>query len=74
MSTSNEVQQENANEITVLLPRQNNVITPQISQNHNLDEALYIFQKAVPVFFALFLQYVFSVASVFTLGHKVNKQ
>jgi len=68
MSTSSEEIRENANETTVLLPpEQNNVITPQI---HNLDEALHIFKKAVPVFFASFLQYVFSVASVFTLGHK----
>ncbi|GES81982.1 MATE efflux family protein [Rhizophagus clarus] len=66
MSTSNEELRENANETTVLLPVQNNVITPQ---TRNLDEALYIFQKAVPVFFASFLQYIFSVASVFTLGH-----
>ncbi|RIA90791.1 mate-domain-containing protein [Glomus cerebriforme] len=65
MSTSSEELRDNVNETTVLLPRQNN-ITPQI---HNLDEAFYILKKAVPVYFASLLQYVFSVTSVFTLGH-----
>jgi ABC-type enterochelin transport system permease subunit len=69
MLISSEELRENTNETTVLLTGQNNVITPQI---RNLDEALYIFQKAVPVFFASSLQYIFSVASVFTLGHMVS--
>lgn len=68
MSTSSEELRENADETTVLLLEQNKVIAPQI---YKLDEALYIIRKAVPVFFASSLQYVFSVASVFTLGHKV---
>ncbi|CAB4437003.1 unnamed protein product [Rhizophagus irregularis] len=67
MSTSSEELRENADETTVLLLEQNKVIAPQI---YKLDEALYIIRKAVPVFFASSLQYVFSVASVFTLGHK----
>ena len=72
--------QDVQNETTALLPKQTNIdiVTSHISLNegpklpYDLDEAFYILVKAFPILLAAFLQYAFSVASVFTLGHIVS--
>jgi O-antigen/teichoic acid export membrane protein len=77
MSASSEEPQvlvQDVDETTTLLSKQNNRLPlNEGSYNlYNLDEVFYILKNSIPIFFASFLQYAFSVASVFTLGHMVN--